>query len=418
MAEEELKVEEEKEVSVGGEEELKVKEQKKKQEELLVKQKAAEQEENPEDEEKKEATLDNEPRETSGKKREHGKLPLVEDQDISMYLWKTLLKGINEFNQWAYDWIMSGVDSGLSKREIGPSKPEASKEEKVKHTCKRGKGLYEAGKAENEAFAKSISNMPSAISGNIKLESEKDSLKNVMLHARKIAHDAAVSEFLFEKMSKDKDFSIATTDKESLDKEIQDRVQEKHERLMSGVMATFYYSSNIEAQTPQETIKSCEEYLKIRETETNDIKNLVIKDLEAGNFVANDKKPSKDIGVKLNAYNQSFARELIILPSAVKESINLVESSALSDKEKIGLQQLAETEKNFRIFEETSVANLAVQRKAIDEAIKANRNNPARARIAAMKSALGKNPVSARMVQKYADNAILRAATRKDTSRK
>ena len=57
--------------------------------------------------------------------------------------------------------------------------------------------------------------------------------------------------------------------------------------------------------------------------------------------------------------------------------------------------------------------NLQKHIKAVDETYKANKNNPLRARIAAMKKANGLSPVSVKMAQKHASNTILRAATSK-----
>ena len=158
--------------------------------------------------------------------------------------------------------------------------------------------------------------------------------------------------------------------------------------------------------------------MNIRENEVNEIKKLVTKDLDDGNFASNDRKPSRDIGVKINAYNQSFAKDASIVPESLKEAISLVENTNLSAEEKISLQEFQKKANLFQTFEANSVLNLQKQIKAVDEAYKANKNNPLRARIAAMKRAKGLNPVSVKMAQKYANNAILRAATNKRSGRK
>lgn len=417
---EEIKVEmDEGVVEVGGEEELKVKEAQKKQEELIVKQKAAEEEQKKEeDDEKKEASVENEPNETSARKGNHGELEFVKDQDISQYLWDTLLKYMNKGNQKIYNWLMDGVDNGLSKRERGPAKPEAKKEEKIKHTKERGKELYGLRDAVNADFAKGVVANNVASATNIKDKSIQEGFKNLMLRTHKIAYDMTASEFLHEKMSKDKNFDFASMSKEDLDKEINVRTRKKQEMLDMGITATSFYAETIEGKSQQEALNACEEYLNIRENEVNEIKKLVTKDLDDGNFTANDKRPNRDIGVKINAYNQSFAKDASIVPESLKEAISLVENTNLSAEEKISLQEFQKKANLFQSFEANSVLNLQKQIKAVDEAYKANKNNPLRARIAAMKSAKGLNPVSVKMAQKYANNAILRAATNKSGGRK
>ncbi len=411
---EEIKVEmDEGVVEVGNEEELKVKEAKKKQEELIVKQKAAEEEKKKEEDEKNEASVENEPNETSPRKGSELELERIKDQDISQYLWDKLLDAINYINKKGWNWLMNGVDSGLSKREIGPAKPESNREEKLKHTKERGKDLYDARDAVNANFAKSVVANNIASATNIKDKNIREGFKNLMLRTHKIAYDMVVSEFLHEKMSKDKNFDFASMSKEDLDKEINVRTRKKYEMLDMGITATSFYAETIEGKSQKEALKACEEYLNIRENEVNEIKKLVKKDLDAGNFAADDKKPSRDIGVKINAYNQSFAKDASIIPESLKEAISLVQNTNLSAEEKVSLQEFQKKANLFQTFEANSVLNLQKQIKAVDEAYKANKNNPLRARIAAMKSAKGLSPVSVKMAQKYANNTILRAATSK-----
>ena len=404
-------------VEVGGEEELKVK-QKAAEEELKVKQKAEEEKNQEEDEKKEEASVEHEPNETSSSKGSEFDLERVKDQDISQYLWDKLLDAINYINKKGYTWLMNGVDSGLSKRERGPAKPEAKKEEKIKHTKERGKELYGLRDAVNADFAKGVVANNVASATNIKDKSIQEGFKNLMLRTHKIAYDMAVSEFLHEKMSKDKNFDFASMKKEDLDKEINVRTRKKHEMLDMGITATSFYAETIEGKSQKEALNACEEYLNIRENEVNEIKQLVTKDLDDGNFAANDKKPNRDIGVKINAYNQSFAKDASIVPESLKEAISLVENTNLSAEEKVSLQEFQKKANLFQTFEANSVLNLQKQIKAVDEAYKANKNNPLRARIAAMKNANGLSPVSVKMAQKYANNAILRAATNKSGGRK
>ena len=397
-------------LAVGNEEELKFKEQ----EELIVKQKAAEEEKKKEEDKKrKEASVENEPNETSPRKGSEFDLERVKDQDISQYLWDKLLDAINYINKKVYTWIMNGVDSGLSKREIGPAKPESNREEKLRHTKERGKGLYDLRDAVNADFAKDVAatNVASAI--NIKDKNVQEGFKNLMIRAHKIAYDMATSDFLHEKMSKDKNFDFASMKKEDLDKEINVRTRKKQEMLDVGITATSFYAETIEGKSQKEALEACEEYLNIRDNEVNEIKKLVTKDLDDGNFASNDKKPSRDIGVKINAYNQSFAKEASIIPESLKEAISLVENTNLSAEEKVSLQEFQKKANLFQTFEANSMLNLQKQIKAVDDAYKANKNNPLRAKIAAMKNAKGLNPVSAKMAQKHANNTILRAATNK-----
>ena len=242
-------------------------------------------------------------------------------------------------------------------------------------------------------------------------KAECDRFSKILCRAHTVAYNLAASEFLHEKM-KDKGFDFATMDKGALIKEQQQRILEKHEKMMAGVMATYFYSQNIEGMSAQEILKACEEYVSIREKESEDIKSLVMHDLEKGNIVANDKKPNRDIGVKINAFNQSFAKDALILPEAVRSATTLLKENSLSADEMVGLESLAKTENAFRIFENTTLVDIRAQAKALDEAIKRNKDNPTRARIAAMKSKLGLNPVTANMVKKYANNAILKAISK------
>lgn len=414
---EEIKVEmDEGVVEVGGEEELKVNEAKKNQEELIVKQAAEEKKQ--EEDEKNEASVENEPNETSPRKGSEFDLERVKDQDISQYLWDKLLDAINYVNKKSVAWLFNGVDSGLSKRERGPAKPEAKKEEKIKHTKERGKDLYGLRDAVNADFAKGVVANNVASATNIKDKSIQEGFKNLMLRTHKIAYDMAASEFLHEKMSKDKNFDFASMSKENLAKEINVRTRKKQEMLDMGITATSFYAETIEGKSQKEALNACEEYLNIRENEVNEIKKLVTKDLDDGNFASNDRKPSRDIVVKINAYNQSFAKDASIVPESLKEAISLVENTNLSAEEKISLQEFQKKANLFQTFEANSALNLQKQIKAVDEAYKANKNNPLRARIAAMKRAKGLNPVSVKMAQKYANNAILRAATNKRSGRK
>ena len=413
QADEELKVhEDEGDIKVGGEEELKVKPA---ENELKVKQKA-EGENTPEDE-KKEATVENEPEETSGQKPYSGEFETIKEQDISQYLWDTVLKYLNKGLQSLHNKTINAIDRGISKRERGPADPSASKEDKVKHTTDRGKSLYEAGKESAEAFEKSIAGDPN-LKINSRLGEDFEEIKNLQVKAFRIAHDITVSEFLHEKMSKDKDFNFASMDTKALSAELQKRVLARQEQLMSGVTATSFYSENIEGLSPREALKSCDEYLNIRENESNELKNQVIQDLEQGNFVANEKKPNRETFVKLNAYNRSFENDATVINSSLKEAISLVENTNLSAEEKLSLQEFQKKANLFQTFEAGAALDLQKQIKAVDEAYKANKNNPLRARIAAMKQAKGMNPVSAKMAQKYVGNAILKAATNRRSGRK
>lgn len=407
MAEnEELKVnEDEGEISVGGEQELKVKEA---QEELKIKEKSKPQD-TPE-EEKKEGVLENEPNETGGQKGNHGDFEFIKEQDISQYLWDTLLKYMNKGLKKVHDWTLDAVDSGLSKHERGPAKPQATKEEKKKHTTNRGKELYDLRQAVSQDFANSLTDEHLNSMTNFNQPEDRNAFKGLLVRSQGIAYDMAVSELLSEKMSKDKNFDFANADTKSLIGEVKVRIREKQEKLMAGIQATAFYSENIEGMSSREALKACDEYLSIRENESNDIKGLITQDLENGNFVANDKKPTKDVVVKLNAYNRSFEHDAGVIHSSLKEAVTILENSNLSTEEKISLQEFQEKANLFQKFEAGAALDLQRQIKAVDEAYKSNKSSPLRARIAAMKQSHGLSPVSQKMVQNYANNAIIRAA--------
>lgn len=408
MAENEMEIKEEEVLSVGGENQIEVKEGN--SDEMRPQEQKATAEGKPEDEgNEKEASIENNPNEDSVTKSNRGKFKEIEEQDISQYLWNTLLKCFNSLNEWIYNKFMDALDRGISKHERGPASPTASKEEKTKHTKERGAGLYDVGKEVNNAFAASVSNVPDEISGNIKGTKEMDKLKGTMVRAHKIAYDMAVSEFLHEKMAKDKDFDFATMDKKALVNELQGRIMERHERLMTGVMATFYYSSNIESLNSQETLNACEEYLGIRENESNAIKNLINKDLEAGNFVANGKNPNRDIGVKISAYNRSFDNDAMVMNSALKETATFLQNSNLTAEEKVNLAEFQKSINLAQKFENATILDLQKQIKAVDAAYKANKSTPLRARIAALKKANGFAPVALKLSQTHANNAIIQA---------
>ncbi len=404
---------EEETVNVGGqEEELKIKEQLKQNDELRLKEQA----EKAEDNEKKEASVENYPKEPDDKYN-HGEYEPIKEQDISQYLWDTLLKYINKGLQKGYNWWMDSVDHALSKRDRGPAKPESSKEESITHSKERGKELYKAREDVTKEFQNRVT---SEYLNSVKFnrESDKNALSNTLVRCQGIAYDVAVSEVLNEKMSKDKDGKFAKMNKTALIGEIKERVREKQEKLMSGVLATAYYAQNIENMEPSEVYKACKEYLDIRENESKAIKELITKDLENGNFVANDKKPNKDIAVKLNAFNRSFASDAGLVHSSLKEAISLVETSTLSPDEKVSLAEFQKTANLFQTFENGAALDLQRQIKLVDEAYKANKGNSVRDRIAAMKQNLGINPVASKMAQKYADNTVLRAVAKNQGGRK
>ena len=405
---------EEETVNVGGqEEELKLKEQQKQNDELRLKEQA----EKTEDNEKKEASVENYPKEPDDKYN-HGEYEPIKEQDISQYLWDTLLKYINKGLQKGYNWWMDSVDHALSKRDRGPAKPESAKEEKLTHSKERGKELYKAREDVTKKFSESLKDDISNLTTNIQTNDDRASLEETLTRCQGIAYDIAVSELLNEKMSKDKDGKFAVMNKTALIGEIKERVREKQEKLMSGVLATAYYAQNIENMEPPEVYKACKEYLDIRENESKAIKDLITKDLENGNFVANGKKPNKDIAVKLNAFNRSFASDSGLVHSSLKEAISLVETSTLSPDEKVSLAEFQKTANLFQAFESGAALDLQRQIKLVDEAYKANKSNSVRDRIAAMKQNLGVNPVASKMAQKYVNNAVLRAVAKNQGGRK
>lgn len=400
-----LKIEEEEEITAGKNNELKVNEAEKKKKEELNLQESGDISDN---DEKNEATVTNdseEPIDHSGR----WEFRDIEEEDISKYLWKVLLSDIiNKGLKYLYGKATDGVDAGIRKHDRGPAAADASKDKKVKHTAERAKDLYEAAATEADAFEKTIPDSLRKPPASLNGKAECDRFSKILCRADTVAYNLAASEFLHEKM-KDKGFDFATMDKGVLIKEQQQRILEKHEKMMAGVMATYFYSQNIEGMSAQEILKACEEYVSIREKESEDIKSLIMHDLEKGNIVANDKKPNRDIGVKINAFNQSFAKEALILPEAVRSATTLLKENSLSADEMVGLESLAKTENAFRIFENTTLVDIRAQAKALDEVIKRNKDNPTRATIAAMKSKLGLNPVTANIFKKHANNAILKA---------
>ena len=214
-------------------------------------------------------------------------------------------------------------------------------------------------------------------------------------------------------MSKDKNFNFAEMDTKTLIKELNGRITEKQRKLMTGTLATAFYAETIEGKPLEEALKACDEYLDIRENESDEIKNQIIQDLDKGNFAANGKSPSKDVAVKLNVYNRSFDNEAGVVSSSLKEAVELVNSSTLSPEEKVTLQEFQKHVNMFQAVENGAVLDLQRQAKAVEEAYKANKSNPLRAKIAAMKKVHGINPVTAKMSQKYVNSAILRAAANK-----
>ena len=422
MAENEVVINEEKEeFSVGGDEnELKFKEK----EELKIQQQKKAEEQKPEGEEGeegKEGVVEHDPNEGGGTTEDRFKFKEIEEKDISQYLWDTLLKCMNKFNEYIYNKCMDAIDRNLSKSETGPAAPEASKEEKAEHTKKRGAKLYDLRSAVTEDFAKSVNeetlgeflNKHSAILRNSSdPEKDKKSFKNLLVRANGIAYDMAVSEILHEKISKDKNFDFATMDTKSLINEVKTRVPEKFERLITGSVATAHYAEIIDGMNSSQALKACDEYLNIRENESNAIKNLITKDLEAGNFVANGKNPSRDIGVKINAYNRSFDNDAVVVNSSLKEMVSYLEKSNLSAEEKVNLAEFQKKINLSQQFENATISDLQKQIKAIDAAYKANKSNPIRARIDAMKKANGFSPIANKMVQKHTNNAILQAVNK------
>lgn len=438
MAENEINIKEEEIFGVGSENQIKVEEGN--PNEMRTQEQKAAAEGKPEDEgNEKEASIENNPNEDSVTKSNRWKFEPVKDQDISQYLWDTLLRGFNNLNEWSYNKFMDALDRGLSKGECGPAKPEASKKEKTEHTKERGANLYSAkdsvisGEGFQNLREAVVSNftddMIAATCGaktneerqNISSEERKaakqfveskyanqiEGLKSVTVRVNKIAYDMAVSEFLHEKMAKDKDFDFATMDKKALVKELQGRIMEKHERLMTGVMATFYYSSNIESLNSQETLNACEEYLGIRENESNAIKNLINKDLEAGNFVANGKNPNRDIGVKINAYNRSFDNDAMVMNSALKETATFLQNSNLTAEEKVNLAEFQKSINLAQKFEVSTVMNLQKQLKALAPAYQQclqRRDN-----LKAFKERMGLKSLSPKTLQIHANNAIIQA---------
>lgn len=420
MAENEVFInEEEKELSVGGgENELKFKE---KEEELKIQQQKKAEEQKPADEEGKEGVVENDPNEDTPEKSNRWEFEHIKEQDISQYLWDTLLKYVNKFNEYIYNKCMDAIDRRISKSETGPAAPEAPKEKKAEHTKKRGAKLYDLRSAVTEDFAKSVNeetlgeflNKQSVILRNsTDPEKDKKSFKNLLVRANGIAYDMAVSELLHEKISKDKNFDFATMDTKSLINEAKTRVPEKFERLITGSVATAHYAEIIDGMNSSQALKSCDEYLNIRENESNAIKNLITQDLDAGNFVANGKNPSRDIGVKINAYNRSFDNDAVVVNSSLKEMVSYLEKSNLSAEEKVNLAEFQKKINLSQQFENATILDLQKQIKAIDAAYKANKSNPIRAKINAMKKANGFSPIANKMAQKYANNAILQAANK------
>lgn len=416
MAEDEMKVnEEEGEISVGGGEEMQVNE--KEAEELKPTEKAENSDDN-EVGEKKEATVENEPREDSEDKSARGDFEPIKEQDISQYLWDTFLKYLNKGLQKVYNWTMDSVDHAISKHERGPAKPSSSPKEKADHTVKRGKKLYDMREAASQNLASSITDDYLSATPILKDDNNRAAFKNLLVRAQGIAFDSAVSEFLSDKMSKDKDFNFAEMDTKKLSDVLKVRVAEKHKKLMTGALATAFYSETIEGASLDEALKACDEYLDIRENESNSIKELINQDLDKGNFIANGKNPSKDIAVKLNAYNRSFDNEAGVVSLSLQEAVALVNTSTLSPEEKVSLQEFQKSVNMFQAVENGAVLDLQRQAKAVEEAYKANKNSPLRAKIAAMKKANGLNPITVKMTQKYSNNTILRAAANKVGGRK
>ena len=430
MAEEVVNIKEEKEedgvLSVGGESVLNVKER---PDEIKPTENTKETEENKpeEDEEKKEGIVENRPDEDTAKKGSRWNFVPIKEQDISQYLWDTLLNCINKFNEYIYNKTMDALDRGLSKSERGPAAPEAPKEEKIKHTKERGTKLYDLRSAVTDNFATSIndgkfddflSKNSVVLKNSAEPEKDRIAFKNLIVHAQGVAYDMAVSELLHEKMSKDKNFDFATMDTKALIDEVKTRVPEKFEHLRTGIIATSYYAENIGGMIPSQALKACEEYLTIRENESIVIKNLINKDLDAGNFIANDKKPSRDTGVKINAYNRSFNNDAVVINSTLKETITFLENSNLTEDEKVNLAEFQKKINLSQNFEAATVLDLQKQIKAIDAAYKANKNNPLRAKIAALKKANGLNPVSLKIAQQHSNNTIIQAVNKAKGGRK
>ena len=386
---------------------------------LNVQQQKAAAEGKPEDEGNEEAaSIVNNPDEDSVTKSNRWKLEPVKDQDISQYLWDTLLRGFNNLNEWIYNKFMDSLDRGISKHERGPAAPEAPKEEKIKHTKERGTKLYDLRSAVTDNFATSIndgkfddflSKNSVVLKNSAEPEKDRIAFKNLIVHAQGVAYDMAVSELLHEKMSKDKNFDFATMDTKALIDEVKTRVPEKFEHLRTGIIATSYYAENIGGMIPSQALKACEEYLTIRENEANAIKNLINKDLEAGNFVANGKNPNRDIGVKINAYNRSFDNDAMVMNSALKETVEFLQNSNLSEDEKVNLAEFQKSINLAQKFENATILDLQKQIKAVDDAYKANKSTPLRARIAALKKANGFAPVAFKLSQIHADNTIIQA---------